>query len=667
MLIFLVILGILILGGSVKALRFCLKSGVFLFISFIVVIIGLYTYAFLSPKLELKTAGQFYIYDGKDKLLYQGSSTSKWADLEDINYNLINAVISIEDKNFYDHHGFDYLRIAKAMYLNIKNKRITQGASTISQQYVKNIYLDFDSTWERKIEEAFLTLELEVHYDKDEILEGYLNTINYGQGNYGIANASRYYFNKDPIDLTLEESLILAGIPNSPANYNPVSNYDLSIERAKLVGKSMVENKYITQDEFNNLFKNKLDIYGKSSEENLDMLMYYQDAVMSELKSIKTIPETLIQNGGIKVYTYLDIEAQENLEKNILKNIKKGDLETASVLIDPNTGGVIALSGGVNYVKSQYNRAVQAKRQVGSAMKPFLYYGALEEGMTGASTFNSQFTSFTLSNGKVYSPKNYGSIYANKAITMAEAIAVSDNVYAVKTNMFLGSEKLVDTAGKVGINASLDAVPSLALGTSEISVLDLARGYTTLASGGYKKDVGLIRKVLDSEGNVLYERNDDIKDLVLNVNYTYILNELLTGTTNSRFSDYARPTALSIASKLSRKYAIKTGTTNTDFWTVGYNPDIVMVTWVGYDDNREVKPEDSLISKNIWAETVESVLKGKEENWYETPENVVGVVLDAVTGKKTQDTKKATLFYFVKGTENTNGDTEYVFKEELKE
>ena len=167
-----------------------------MFISFIVIILGLYTYAFLSPKMELRTAGQYYIYDRKDDLIYQGSSTSKWVDIEDINYNLLNAVVSIEDKNFYDHHGFDYLRIAKAMYTNIKNGKITQGASTISQQYVKNIYLDFDSTWARKIEEAFLTLELEVHYDKKEILEGYLNTINYGQGNYGVANASRYYFNK---------------------------------------------------------------------------------------------------------------------------------------------------------------------------------------------------------------------------------------------------------------------------------------------------------------------------------------------------------------------------------------------------------------------------------------------------------------------------------------
>jgi len=649
-----------------KVIRFFLKSGLFLFVSFIVVIIGLYTYAFLSPKLELKTAGQYYIYDGKDELMYQGSRSSKWVDLDDINYNLVDAVISIEDKNFYNHHGFDYLRIAKAMYLNIKHKRITQGASTISQQYVKNIYLDFNSTWARKIEEAFLTLELEVHYSKDEILEGYLNTINYGQGNFGIANASRYYFNKEPIDLTLEEALILAGIPNSPENYNPVANYDLAIKRAKIVGESMVNNDKLTQEELESLFQKEIPIHGRASEENLDMLMYYQDAVIQELKAIKTIPDALIQNGGIKIYTYLDLDAQKILEQNIIKHLGNTDLQSASVIVDPNTGGVIALSGGVKYSKSQYNRATQASRQVGSAMKPFLYYGALEEGMTSSSTFNSQYTTFTLSSGNSYAPKNYGSIYANKPITMAEAIAVSDNVYAVKTNMFLGPEKLVETAGRVGIKAELSPVVSLALGTGGMSVLDLARGYNTFATGGYKKEVSLIRRVEDSEGNVIYQ-NKEKSDLVLNVNYTYILNELLTGTTNIQFKDYANPTALVIASQLSRKYAIKTGTTTSDYWIAGYNPDILMVTWVGYDDNHDVETKYSSLSKKIWADTVEAIVKEKEPKWYDTPDKVVGVVLDAVSGKPTTNTSKATLFYYVKGTEDSINNVEYVFKDEDEE
>ena len=646
-----------------KVLRFMMKSCIFGFLSFIIVIVGLYTYAYLSPKLELRTAGQFYLYDNKDELVYQGSKTRKWVDLEDVNYNLINAVVSIEDKNFYKHHGFDYLRIAKAMYQNIKNGKITQGASTISQQYIKNIYLDFNTSWKRKIEEAFLTLELEVHFTKDEILEGYLNNINYGQGNYGIGNASRYYFNKEPLDLTLEEALILAGIPNSPEYYNPKANYDLSIKRAKMVGRSMVQNGYITQEQFDSLFQEQIPIYGKVAEENLDMLLYYQDAVMSELKSIKTIPEKLIQSGGIKVYTYLDLNAQETLEKNTLKYMNDTDLQSASIIVDPKTGGIIALSGGVNYAKSQFNRATQANRQVGSTMKPFLYYGALEEGMTSSSTFNSQYTSFTLSNGNIYSPTNYASIYANKPITMAAAISFSDNVYAVKTNMFLGPEKLVDTAKRVGIKAKLEPNPSLALGTGGMSILDLARGYNTFATGGYKREVNLIRRVEDSEGNVLYEKKD-FSEFVLNENYTYILNEMLTTTTNSQFKDYTNPTCLSIASKLSRKYAVKTGSSSKDYLIAGYNPDILMLTWVGYDDNRDTSSADSYRSRNIWADTVEDLQRDQEAHWYETPDNVVGVVLDSVSGKTTNDTKKATLFYYVKGTENDISNAEKVFKEE---
>lgn len=644
-----------------KALRFILKSSIFLFISFIVIIIGLYTYAFLSPKLELKTAGKYFIYDSANNLVYQGSKASKWVSLKDINYNLINAVISIEDKNFYNHHGFDYLRIAKAMYLNIKNKKITQGASTISQQYVKNIYLDFASTWERKIEEAFLTLELETHYSKNEILEGYLNSINYGEGNYGIGNASRYYFNKEPIDLNLEEALILAGIPNSPSNYNPVANYDLAIKRAKRIADSMVKNKFLTKEDTKKLFQEKIPIYAKSSEENLDMLMYYQDTVINELKNIKTIPEKYLQNGGIKIYTYLDLDSQKILEKNILKYTKDTELQQASIIVNPKNGGIIALSGGVNYSKSEYNRAIFSKRQVGSVMKPFLYYTALDAGMTSSSTFNSIYTSFTLSNGNTYSPKNYGSVYANKPITMAEAIAVSDNVYAVKTNMFLGPEKLVETALKVGIKGKLNAIPSLALGTGELSVIDLARGYTTLATGGFKKELGLIRKVEDKDGNILYEKKD-YQDLVLNFNNTYILNEMLTSSTNSQFIDYANPTALVISSKLSRKYAIKTGTTASDYWMVGYNPDILMLNWLGYDDNHSVETKHSIIGKNIWADTVEEILKNKDTNWYETPDNVVSLILDAATGLPTNNPHKATLFYYVKGTENSSYN-DFVFQE----
>ncbi len=642
-----------------KKVRFLFKLILFGFISFIVVIIGLYTYAYLSPRLDLKTSGSLYLYDNNNELIYQGSRNNEWSNIEDISEYLIDATIAVEDKNFYKHHGFDYLRIIKAMYLNIKNGSIVQGASTISQQYIKNLYLDFDQTWERKIEEAFLTLELEVHYDKDEILEGYLNTINYGQGNMGIVNASSYYFNKKPSELTLEEAIMLAGISKNPAAYNPVSDYDACIKRAKIVAKAMLNNDYIDEATYNSLFQNNIEIYGQNKTNNLQMLMYYQDAVLDELANIPKIPESLVDAGGLKIYTTLDMDAQAKMEENILNNRPDEEIQVASVIVDPNTGAVKALTGGMNYATSEYNRALESKRQVGSTMKPFLYYAALENNMTMSSTFSSEPTTFNLSNGKTYSPANASDLYANKNITMAAALALSDNIYAVKTNLFLGVDKMIGVAHRTGITAELNEVASLPLGTSEINLVDFATGYTTFASGGYQKDLYFIEKIEDLDGNVLYEHEEKNK-LVLNPNYTYILNEMMNTTSNDAFVDYTTPTALTISAKFSNKYAIKTGSTNTDFWIVGYNQDALVMTWMGYDDNQTITSKVRTNSKNAWANTIEYVLKNIDTSWYETPKNVVAIPLDAITGEVTNNADKAALYYYVKGSEPGVTNEQYV-------
>ena len=632
--------------------RFSFKLSMFLFLSIVVVIIGLYTHAYFSNAIELNSLGTYSLYDKDNKLVYQGSSKNEWVSIANISDNLKNAVISVEDKSFYKHNGFDYFRILKAMFKNFQNKKIMEGASTISQQYIKNAYLDFDKTWTRKIKEALLTLNLEVHYSKDEILEAYLNTINYGQGNYGISNAAQFYFNKNPNDLSLEEAIILAGIPKSPNNYNPLTNYDNAIKRARIVALTMYNNNIIDKNIYDSLFQTDIPIYGKKNENSLQMFMYYQDAVIDELKKVVTLSEEEINSGSLKVYTTLDYEAQEIMEKEILEHIKDSKLEIASTIVNPKDGSIMALTGGIDYAKSQYNRALLSKRQVGSTMKPFLYYAALNKGMTEASTFTSQYTTFTLDNGKTYSPKNWANIYGNKDITMAAAIAYSDNIYAVKTNLFLGVDELINTAKKCGIQADLQKVASLALGTSEINLLDFATGYASFASGGYQRNLHLIRKVIDKDGNVLYEYKNK-NNLILNPNYVYILNEILTSTTNSAFIDYNSPTALSIASKLSQKYALKTGTTDTDYWTVGYNNDILMVMWTGYDDNSDLAISVGADAKNIWADTIEkvSIKNGYANSWYTMPNNVVGIPLNAVSGLPTNDSSKANMFYFLRGSE----------------
>lgn len=634
-----------------KKLKLFCKITIFTFLSFLVLYIGIYIYAFFSPKLELTNLGKVFIYDQNDNMIYQGSGSNDWISLNDISENLKNAVISVEDKNFYSHHGFDYLRIIKAFLSLIKNKSITEGASTISQQYIKNMYLTFDQTWSRKIEEAFLTIELEVHYSKDNILEGYLNTINYGEGNYGIEDASQYYFNKSSKDLSLEEAIMLAGIPKNPSNFNPVSNYDECINRAKIVAKTMVKNGYITQNQADNLFQNKIEIYGKRKQNNSQMIMYYQDAVLNELEQIKEVPKSLIESGGLKIYTTFDMEAEQIMEENILQQMgNQNELQIASVMINPKTGGILALTGGLNYAKSQYNRATQAKRQVGSTMKPFLYYAALENGLVSSSLFKSEETTFNFANNKTYSPNNYNQIYANKDITMAAAIAYSDNIYAVKTHLFLGMDTLVNTAKKTGIKEQLPENPSLALGTTELNMIDFARGYQTLANNGDKMDLFFIKRVEDLDGNILYQKK--LKhDYVLNSNDTYILNEMLTSTSNSAFNDYTTPTALSLASRMSRKYALKTGTTLTDSWSVGYTPNLLMLVWIGNDDALEIDNKASQYGKEIWLNTMENYLENKEDTWYSKPPNVISMVKNAINGESDLSTKNNTLFYYVKGSE----------------
>lgn len=633
-----------------KKLHFIYKIFLFSSICFTVILTSLYIYAYFSPKITLNSANAIFLYDDNENLVFQSSNNNNWVTLDNISENIKNATISIEDKNFYNHQGFDYLRIIKAMYLNIKNHSIVQGASTISQQYVKNLYLDFNKTWKRKFEEAILTLKLELHYSKEEILEGYLNTINYGQGTYGIENASQYYFNKSAKDLNLEEAIMLAGIPRSPENNNPISNYENCLKRAKIVAKSMLDNNYISKEEYDNLFQTDIAIYGKKETNNMLTLMYYNDAVMNELNNIKSIPKSLIKSGGIKIYTSLNVNTQKAMDESIKNNATDENIQIASIVVNPKTGAILALAGGTDYAKSQYNRVISSKRQVGSTIKPFLYYTALENNMTESSTFKSEATSFVFSENQTYTPKNYSDKYANKNITMAAALAYSDNIFAVKTHLFLGENELVETLKKAGLKENLNPVPSLALGSQEINMLDFAESYNTLANYGTHEELYFIEKVEDINGNILYKRKSKSEE-VLNKDSVFILNEMLTNTYNSNFIDYLSPTVIYLNSKISRKYALKSGTTENDYWIVGYNPDVLMMVWAGNDMNDDVPSTYSKKIKNIWCDTVEDYLKDKEASWYEMSDNIVGVPLNPITGEKDTENGKTTIFYYKKGSE----------------
>ena len=636
----------------------------FIFYSTIILLVlygSLYVYAKFDDKISIKSANSFYMYDNNNEIF---NKEDNWVSIKEISPNLINATISIEDKHFYNHVGFDYLRIMKAMTVNIKNMKNLEGASTITQQLAKNLFLDFDKTWERKIEEAWLTIKLESNFTKNEILEGYLNTINYG-GIFGIENASIYYFGKSAKDLNLAEASILAGIPKSPSYYSPITNYNNAKMRQKIILNAMVNNKFINESEKNQAISEKLNIVGKYEKNNSNTLMYYQDAVIKELNSIKSIPKSFIKTGGLKIYTNLDLNTQIDLENNIEKYLKNDqDLQVASVMVNPNDGKIIALIGGRNYKKSEFNRAIESKRQVGSTLKPFLYYSALENGFTASTTFNSSKTTFVFSNDEKYSPKNYGDIYANKDITMAAALAYSDNIYAVKTHLFLGENNLVNMLNRIGITSNLSPVPSLALGTSEINIIDMTSSYSVFANNGYKIKPHLIEKIVDMNGKVLYKFNEE-KKLILNQSTTYIMNELLSNCYNNVFVDYNYPTCINIASKVSNKYAIKTGTTDTDHLIFGYNPEIVLGIWSGYDNNDDTYPEVSTNIKLAWIDTIENYFKKNKATWYKKPYNIVGVPVNPITGEL--NTNKNTILYYIKGTEPTTNNELDEFIPTLKE
>jgi len=642
---------------TLKILKRLIKLSVFFLFLCMLAASGLYIYAKMSPKLEIKSANAFLMYDTEQELFFQGSGNQEWIALSDISPYMVNATISTEDKRFFDHYGFDLIRIAKAVYINITSRGKKEGASTISQQYARNLFLDFNKTWERKIKEMWVTIELESHYSKEEILEGYLNTINYGHGMYGIENASRFYFAKSARDLTLAEAAMLTGIPKSPNNYSPLTNYEIAKKRQVNILYMMYKNEYITKEEYEQSAQEELNLIGAKEKDTITSISYYQDAVMKELKSLN-IPESYLETGGLKIYTNLDQNAQKILEESVNKNLtSENDLQTAAVMMDPTTGKVIATIGGKDYTKSQYNRAVSSYRQVGSTMKPLLYYAALENGFTSSTTFTSEATTFTFANNKTYSPQNYGNSYGDKPISLATAISYSDNIYAVKTHMFLGEETLVDISKRLGITSKLDQVPSLALGTASINMLEFASAYAAFANEGYKVTANFIQKVEDLKGNVLFERKYD-KEGILNKNLTFILSNLLTTTYDADYIDYSYPTALSIAPKIKHTLALKSGTTDTDHWSIGYNKDIVTAVWCGYDDNQNLNTSEYKYSRNIWVDAMEGYLEGKEDSWYDMPNNVVGVLVNPITGKPaTNQDKVKKILYYIRGSEPSATDT----------
>ena len=572
---------------------------------------------------------ELYDNDNKKYLSYCNGNKQSYVSLDNISDYLIDAFISIEDKRFYKHKGIDIIRIFGAVFSNIKNKGLSEGASTITQQYVRTLFLSSDKTFKRKINEILIAINLETKYSKEEILEGYLNTIYFDHGVYGVEDASIYYFNKHANELSLLEAVTLASIPKGPSIYSPIKNKENNLKRRNLILKELLKDEKINNDEFNNALNDQLILIGNNPNDDYNNAPYFQDVVLEELKKHDYLMEE--SKEGIKVYTTLDSKLNDTIVKSINNRLPNEEIEISVYCIEPKTGKVLSIIGGKDYSVSTYNRAIKSLRQPGSTIKPFLYLSALENGFTPATTFKSEKTTFYI-NKQAYSPGNYKDIYANTDISMLYALSVSDNIYAVKTHLFLGMNSLVNMMNRLGFSGEIPAIPSLALGSSEVSIKELATAYQALANEGIQCKPIFITKVTDRDDNIIYE-NKNIEREIADKSDVFLLNETMTSIFDNNITYNIRPTGAAISSLLSHKYAGKSGSTDTDNWMVGYNQDILTVVWTGYDDNRKITTlSESRFGKYVWADTVEGYFQGRSSNWYEVPEDIISIDLNPITG-----------------------------------
>jgi 1A family penicillin-binding protein len=618
-------------SGSEK-MRKLLKLIKYLFIfTVLLVIILAGGFIYYSSRLDYKIPKivnvEVYDRNGEKFLTLNNASKQNYVRLEDIDQDIIDAFLSIEDKKFYSHKGIDLLRIGGALLANLTNKEITQGGSTITQQYARNLFLSSSKNIKRKIEEIMIAINLEAKYTKDEILEGYLNSIYFDHGIYGIEDACRFYFNKPAKDVTLAEAATLAAIPKGPVHYSPINNPENNQKRRFLILDEMYEDGKITELENYSAKQKTLEFYGKLDRIEDENAPYYQDLVMKELEKLKIFDHY----DNVKVYTGLDLNFNRIALEAINDHFPAGsELEIALYALDPQTGAVLGCIGGRDYNSSAYNRATMALRQPGSAIKPFLYYAALEHGFSPATTFKSTKTNFYV-NGQVYAPTNFNDIYPERDVSMAYAIAVSDNIYAIKTHLFLGTEVMVKTLKDFGFTTPINDNVSLALGTSEVYLSELVQGYARFASLGKEVKPAYITKIVDSKGKVIYENKNDFKQKYSKES-TFILSETMTNVFDNRLAINISTTGAQIANKLTRKYAGKSGTTNTDNWMIGYNADIVLGVWTGYDKKKFIENSEVRFIKYIWADIMENYLKGRGECWYEVPENVISIKINPTTG-----------------------------------
>ncbi|RLB98023.1 MAG: penicillin-binding protein [Deltaproteobacteria bacterium] len=553
---------------------------------------------------------------------------------------LINALLTIEDRNFYSHWGINFKAIIRAIIHDIKAGKFKQGASTLTQQLAKTLFLTSEKSIVRKIKEAILALQIERRYTKDEILELYLNLIYLGSGAYGVEAASQTYFGKSVEDITLAQAALIAGLPKAPSVYSPIKNPDLAKKRRDIVLTQMLAAKKITPEEYNLTKSQKVIL--PSQKENQNQAGYFIEYIKAVLKKQFTLQDTYSK--GFNIHTTLNLDLQSAANKSVLKRMtqleirmkKKGldtsKVECALIAIDVKTGGILSMVGGKDFNKSVFNRAVQAQRQPGSAFKPLVYATAINQGFSQNDKLLDAPLSYHLDNNRTWQVNNFSKTYLGE-ITLRKALALSKNTPIVRLIEKIGTAKVIAFTKNAGVSSKLHANLSLALGTSEVTLIELTSSYIPFANMGIKVEPFSIQRITNSDSRIIFQTAVKKQSVMSRQNAAIMADMLksviLEGTGKK-------------AAVIQKDIAGKTGTTDNykDALFVGFSPDIAVGVWVGNDDSTTLGKYETgaKAALPIWIDYMKHFLSNKSYQYFDIPDGTKMVYMDPNTGEisKTQ-------------------------------
>ncbi len=554
---------------------------------------------------------------------------------------LIKAIVSVEDQRFYEHQGVDAIRIAGSALQNLREGRRAQGGSTLTQQLARQAFLTLDKSYRRKLKEVIVAAELEAEYSKDEILELYLNKMYFGDGLHGVEAAALGFFGRHASDVTLAQAALLAGLVKSPSTWAPTVNLDRAIARRNVVLQTMVAYGAITQAQAEAAKVEPVELRNGLRRDD-PYGAWFKEEVRRQL--IAKFGLERVYQGGLNVYTTLDTDMQEAAEKLVgeaLDEVEKrraarlkkdappddgAPLQGALVAMDPKTGEVRALVGGRSFENSHFNRATQARRQPGSAFKPFVFAAALEQGWAPSSIVSRLDEPIHTLEGDWIPEDEHAT---TPEMTLRTALRTSSNRAAVRLLEEVGIPETVGYAKRLGVG-DVPSVPSLALGSGEVTLEGMTAAYAAFANGGVHTTPRTIRRVEDRDGDVIYDSSPD-ETRVISEHTAFLLSSMLSDVITYGTAWKARRAGFMLPA------AGKTGTTNeyVDAWFVGYTPRLVAGVWIGFDQPKTIVVDGyaSDVAVPLWGRFMKAATKGDRAEWYKTPKGLVGVTVCRVSGK----------------------------------